>query len=166
MANSHNTPLEYRLGVGIMLVNKHKQVFVGLRLDHEQTGFDAWQMPQGGIDPYETPLTAASRELLEEVGIDSVSIIAEHSEWLFYDLPPELINQVWNGKYRGQKQKWFLMQFTGDDALININTQNPEFIAWRWEDMNDIVSNIVPFKRNLYRQIIAEFSPIIAKLPK
>ncbi len=157
-------PLEYRLGVGIMLVNKHRQAFVGLRLDHDKTGFDAWQMPQGGIDPDETPLIAASRELVEEVGIDSASVIAEHSEWLSYDLPAELIDQVWNGKYRGQKQKWFLMQFTGSDKLININTHNPEFKAWRWEDINNLVSNIVPFKRDLYRQIIAEFSPIIAKL--
>jgi putative (di)nucleoside polyphosphate hydrolase len=163
MKNSQgSTPLEYRSGVGIMLINKHNKVFVGKRID-QTSGFDAWQMPQGGIDPNESPIDAANRELLEEVGIKSAVLVAEHSQWLIYDLPKELIGQVWGGKYRGQKQKWFLMQFTGEDNLININTHTPEFNAWKWEDIGNLIPNIVPFKRNLYRKIIAEFAPIIEK---
>ena len=149
--------LEYRLGVGIMLVNEHNQVFVGKRLDQSTLGPDAWQMPQGGIDDGEEPLVAAMRELQEEVGTNKALVLAEYPGWLTYDLPQELIGQLWQGRYRGQKQKWFLMRLQGGDDLINITTAHPEFSDWKWEDINKIEATIVPFKRELYRKIVDEF---------
>jgi len=147
---------EYRLGVGIMLLNERNQVLVGKRLD-QGAGPDAWQMPQGGIDEGEAPIEAARRELLEEVGTDKVTVLAEHPDWLTYDLPEELIGHIWKGRYKGQKQKWFLMRLEGGDELININTSHPEFSDWKWEDMDKIEGSIVPFKRELYRKLVMEF---------
>ncbi len=149
--------LPYRPCVGVMLLNRTGQVFVGQRLD---TTLEAWQMPQGGIDPGEEPLTTAIRELGEETGIapDNVELIAEAPGQFRYDLPPELIGKVWKGRYRGQIQRWFLFRFTGTDADIRIATAHPEFRAWRWADPKDLPALIVPFKRALYREVLAAFS--------
>ena len=144
----------YRLGVGIMLVNSQNQVFVAKRID---TIAEAWQMPQGGIDEGEEPEVAAFRELQEETGVTNASIIAESIDWLAYDLPEELAHKIWSGKYRGQKQKWFLMRFEGEDSEINIATEIPEFLEWKWVDANLLPDIIVPFKRQLYSDILAEF---------
>ena len=149
--------LPYRPCVGVMLLNRTGQVFVGQRLD---TTLEAWQMPQGGIDPGEEPLTTAIRELGEETGIapDNVELIAEAPRQFRYDLPPELIGKVWKGRYRGQIQRWFLFRFTGTDADIRIATAHPEFRAWRWADPKDLPALIVPFKRDLYREVLTAFS--------
>lgn len=148
---SDNRP--YRHGVGVMLVNDQGRVFVGQRID---TPGPAWQMPQGGIDHGETPPEAARRELWEETGTDKAEIVAETADWLTYDLPPDLAAKVWHGRYRGQKQKWFVMRFTGTDADIRIDGDHPEFSRWQWAEVDDLPSLIVPFKRDLYSQVIAE----------
>lgn len=152
-------PLPYRAGVGIVLLNPQKQVFVARRID---TRSEAWQMPQGGIDEGEAPHEAAMRELEEETGTTKAEIIAESREWLNYDLPPELQGKIWGGKYRGQTQKWFVMRFTGDDSDINIATPHPEFLEWRWEHAERLTDLIVPFKRPLYTAVLEEFRPLLA----
>lgn len=148
--------LPYRPGAGVMLINAYSQVFVGQRIDSQA---DAWQMPQGGIDDGETPEEAALRELEEETGIkpDLVRVIDQTPDWLHYDLPTDLVPRIWKGRFRGQKQKWFLMQFLGEDAQVNIQTKHPEFSAWRWADAHELIDQIVPFKRDLYRAILEEF---------
>ncbi len=150
--------LPYRQNVGVMLVNEHGHVFVGQRLDNQS---DAWQMPQGGIDAGETPERAALRELEEETGVDPslVTIEAESSDWIAYDLPADLIPRIWNGKYRGQKQKWFFMRFHGKDTDVNITTNHPEFSAWKWLAADQLVDNIVPFKKDVYAAVVKEFAP-------
>lgn len=148
-----------RLGVGIMLINKEGHVFVGQRHDFIS---DAWQMPQGGIDPGESPEQAALRELHEETGVTAVRILAKTKEWYRYDLPPRLHNKLWGGQYQGQKQQWFLIQFLGTDETINIQTSPAEFREWRWVKPEDLINLIVPFKRTLYEKILAEFLPLIA----
>ena len=150
--------LPYRPCAGIMLVNRAGQVFVGQRLD---TTIEAWQMPQGGIDPGENARTAALRELGEEVGLspDQVEIVAEAPEDLCYDLPPELVGKAWKGRYRGQRQRWFLLRFTGEDHQIDIATKHPEFRTWRWADPADLPALIVPFKKRLYEQVLDAFRP-------
>lgn len=149
-------PRDYRLGVGVMLLNKDGRVFVAKRIDMPG---DAWQMPQGGIDEGEDPRKAAFRELEEEIGTAKAKIIAESRDWLTYDLPPELVGKiVWGGRYRGQKQKWFAMRFTGRDSDIDLTAhKHPEFSEWRWAPADTLVDLIVPFKRDLYRQVVAEF---------
>jgi len=138
-----------------MLLNANNHVFVAKRIDMRS---EAWQMPQGGIDEGEDTRTAAMRELEEEIGTNNATIIAESDGWLSYDLPDELIGKVWKGKYRGQTQKWFLMRYEGDDSDINIETEHPEFSQWKWTKPHTLPDNIVPFKRQLYRQILDEFS--------
>lgn len=152
--------LGYRPCVGIMLVNMDGKVFVGQRLDNE---VEAWQMPQGGIDEGEDAKSAALRELNEETGIvhNDVEIIARAKEEHFYDLPPELIGKLWGGKYRGQRQYWFLARFVGSDADINIETKHPEFREWKWASPETLPDMIVPFKRKLYRDILQEFRSLI-----
>ena len=152
--------LPYRPCVGMMLVNMDGKVFVGQRLDSK---VEAWQMPQGGIDPQEDPRDTALRELAEETGIaaDLVKIIAQSREELFYDLPDELIGQIWGGKYRGQRQTWYLMRFLGSDADINIATPHQEFRDWQWIDPATLPDLIVPFKKKLYRDLLAEFEHLI-----
>jgi putative (di)nucleoside polyphosphate hydrolase len=139
-----------------MIVNRDDKVFVGQRID---TDLDAWQMPQGGIDPGEDAAAAALREVGEETGIAPahLELIAEAPDELFYDLPPELVGKMWRGKWRGQRQRWFLFRFTGPDSDVNIATQHPEFRAWRWVDPADLPALIVPFKQQLYRDVLAAF---------
>ena len=150
--------LPYRPCAGVMLVNSANQVFVGQRID---TTLEAWQMPQGGIDPGEDALAAAVRELGEETGVapEQVELIAEAPNEFFYDLPPDLVGQVWKGKWRGQRQRWFLFRFLGADSDIDIATAHPEFRAWRWSDPADLPAMIVPFKRALYEDVLAAFAP-------
>ena len=156
MTDNPRNRLPYRQCAGIVLFNREGNVFVGKRLD--QTG-SAWQLPQGGIEKEETPRTAALRELEEETGARSVTVLAEASKWLTYELPDELIGKVWNGKYRGQRQKWFAMRFTGDEEEINpANVQHPEFSTWRWACLDDLPGLAVPFKRNIYAAIALEFA--------
>lgn len=148
----------YRMGVGIMLINENKHIFTARRID---TRAEAWQMPQGGIDKGEEPHQAAFRELKEEIGTNNVEIMVESRDWLYYDLPKSLANKLWGGKYKGQKQKWFLMKFLGSDAEINIATKHPEFSEWKWTHPEKVIDLIVPFKRELYRQVIKEFLPYL-----
>ncbi|MCC2978961.1 RNA pyrophosphohydrolase [Sphingomonas sp. IC4-52] len=152
-----NIDLPYRPCVGVMLLNRQGQVFVGQRLD---TTLEAWQMPQGGIDPGEDPLATAIRELREETGIapNLVELIAQAPGKFQYDLPSDLIGKVWKGKYRGQTQRWFLFRFLGQDSDVRIETAHPEFRAWRWADPKDLVMQIVPFKRGLYEEVLTAFS--------
>ena len=148
--------LPYRPNVGIMVMNGDGRVFVAQRKDRYS---HAWQMPQGGIDKGEDPQAAALRELEEETGItpDLVTVTARTKGWVPYELPHDLIPQLWHGKYRGQEQLWFLMAFHGTDADINIDTEEPEFSAWKWLEPDQIADAIVPFKRDVYAQVLAEF---------
>lgn len=149
--------LPYRPAVGVMLLNAEKKVFVGQRLDNQ---LDAWQMPQGGTDRGESPEAAALRELEEETGIAPklVEIVACASRELDYDLPEDLQGKVWGGKYRGQRQTWFLCRFLGSDDDVHIDTPHPEFRAWKWAEPNELPAMIVPFKQDLYRAVLEEFS--------
>ncbi|MEE2980531.1 MAG: RNA pyrophosphohydrolase [Pseudomonadota bacterium] len=148
----------YRPGVGIMLLNRHGLVFGGRRIDTPGT---AWQMPQGGIDEGESPRCAAMRELKEETGIDKAKIIAESRGWLSYDLPPEMAATIWGGRYRGQRQKWFAARFFGYDEDFDLNAHEPEFAEWKWLEAGDLPRFIVPFKRQLYLDVLAEFRDIL-----
>lgn len=156
-----NDPLPYRPCVGLMLLNASGLVFAGRRIDGT---VEAWQMPQGGIDEYETPSQAALRELNEETGLvpEHVEVIRETADWLPYDLPPELIGKIWDGKYRGQMQKWFALTLIADDSAINIATEEPEFQEWRWMKASDLIERIVPFKRDVYRRVFSDFGDLLA----
>ena len=154
--------LPYRPCVGVMLVNAHGRVFVGKRIDNKEG--DAWQMPQGGIDDGEELHAAAMRELHEETGVtpDLVTVIAESREEHFYDLPGDLLGKLWGGKYRGQRQKWLLLRFNGEDAQIDLAAHDPaEFLAWKWVEPELLPDLIVPFKRRVYRQVLEEFRALI-----
>jgi putative (di)nucleoside polyphosphate hydrolase len=155
MGGPDSAALRYRPAVGIMLLNRHGEVFVGRRTD--MPVMPAWQMPQGGIDPGEAPRQAAMRELEEEIGTAKAVILGESRVWLKYDLPVELAGGIWGGRYRGQRQKWFVMRFIGSNADINLATEHPEFDAWQWVAPERLPDLIVPFKRQLYIDILAEF---------
>ncbi|HMB75574.1 MAG TPA: RNA pyrophosphohydrolase [Kiloniellaceae bacterium] len=157
--NTSLADLPYRPGVGILLLNSDGKVFVGRRID---TTAEAWQLPQGGIDPGETPRDAALRELEEETGTNLVEVLAESRDWLTYDLPAEIAGKVWGGRFRGQRQKWFAMRFLGEDGNIDIETDHPEFNAWRWADLNEVPAQIVDFKRPLYEALLEEFRDLVA----
>ncbi|MGO1120449.1 RNA pyrophosphohydrolase [Rhodovibrionaceae bacterium A322] len=150
--------LPYRLGVGIVLLNDQNQVFVAKRID---TRAEAWQMPQGGMDEGENPRETAFREMEEEIGTAKAEIIAETENWLTYDLPGDVIPKVWKGRFRGQKQKWFLLRFTGQDSDIKIDGPHPEFNEWRWGTFAELPEMIVPFKKPIYEQIVAEFQHLV-----
>jgi len=148
--------LPYRPCVGVVLINTAGMIFAGRRIDSPSP---AWQMPQGGIDEGEKPRTAALRELREETGVtaDLVAFAGKTKGWVTYDLPPELLGRAWGGKYRGQRQKWFLYRYLGLDAQIDIATQHPEFTEWRWIPADEMLAAIVPFKRAVYGQVISAF---------
>ena len=147
----------WRLGVGITLINQENKIFMGERIDNK----GAWQMPQGGIDPGETAVDACMREMAEEIGTSSAQLLCEHSEWLYYDIPLPLADRLWHGQYKGQKQKWMALRFTGNDADININTENPEFCEWRWLPPTKLVNLAVPFKRDVYDDVLNAFKRFI-----
>jgi putative (di)nucleoside polyphosphate hydrolase len=150
----------YRRNVGIMLLNADGLAWVGRRLNMP----DAWQMPQGGIDPGEAPKDAALRELEEELGTAKAEFLCENSGWLTYDLPADLASTIWQGKWRGQTQRWFALRFTGTDSDIEIATKHPEFAAWRWAPRADLPALVVPFKRAVYEALLDEFEPKLRAL--
>jgi putative (di)nucleoside polyphosphate hydrolase len=157
---------DYRPCVGIMLINKAGLVFIGRRrnkaLREHVAPNHEWQMPQGGIDDQEEGLIAAKRELLEETGVSSVSFLAEASDWFAYDLPEDIAQEAWKGRYKGQRQKWFALRFEGEESEINIesppNGLHAEFDAWRWEKMALLPDLIIPFKRPVYERVVSEFA--------
>ena len=155
--------LPYRPCVGLLLLNPSDKVFVGRRIDSAQEAEDIWQMPQGGIDPGETPREAALRELHEEIGTDKAEIVAESRHWLHYDLPPYLVGKVWKGRYRGQKQRWFALRFLGEDSDIDVATAHPEFDAWQWVELDDLPGLVIPFKRDTYRAVVSEFRELLGR---
>ena len=142
--------LPLRIGVGIVLLNNENKIFVGKRIDNPKK---FWQMPQGGVNKGEDFLTAAYRELKEETNIKSVKLVKELDELITYELPPYLLGIIWKGKYKGQKQKWFVMKFIGDDSEINIKTKHPEFLEWKWIELNHITNVVVNFKLNVYKKV-------------
>lgn len=162
MPDNSSQALPYRPCVGVMVINPQGLIWVGQRADMpgdaEGRG-QWWQMPQGGIDEGEQPRVAAMREVWEETAMRSLAILGESRDWLTYDLPPELIGVAWGGKYRGQRQKWYAMRFTGAEIEIDIGPRDGhsiEFRAWRWSTLDDLVASIVPFKRDVYEQVVAE----------
>jgi putative (di)nucleoside polyphosphate hydrolase len=160
--------LPYRPCAGMMVLNRAGLAFIGRRVNGPEhvDSTHVWQMPQGGIDPDEDPWPAALRELHEETNISSVQRLGEVAEWLTYDIPREIVGQAWNGKYRGQKQKWFALRFTGDESEIDIahpaGGHEPEFVEWRWEKLQNLPDLVVPFKRKIYERVVAEFKKFAA----
>jgi putative (di)nucleoside polyphosphate hydrolase len=155
--------LPYRPCAGMAVFNRDGLVFIGRRIDGPEHVDDihAWQMPQGGIDPDEDPYRAALRELYEETNIRSVEKLGEIKEWIYYDIPRAIVGQAWQGKYRGQKMKWYALRFTGDESEIDIQCpagHEPEFVEWKWEELRKLPAMIVPFKRKTYERVVAEFS--------
>ena len=153
MKNRKKLPL--RIGVGIALLNHENKIFVGKRIDNPT---NSWQMPQGGVDKNESFLEAAKRELEEETSIQTVEVLKELNEWLTYDLPKNLLGKLWKGKYRGQKQKWFIMKFLGKNDEINIRTKRPEFLDWKWINSSDLPEVAVDFKVNIYKKMAKELA--------
>ena len=149
--------LPYRPAVGVMLINRERKVWVGQRID---STLEAWQMPQGGLDKGEEPLEGAYRELEEETGIgrDLVEIVTRAKQELTYDLPDDLVGKMWKGKWRGQRQTWYLARFLGEDEDVNIETPDPEFRAWKWADPAELPAMIVPFKKKLYEDLVGIFA--------
>ena len=149
--------LPLRTGVGVIVLNKDNKVFVGKRKDNP---IDKWQMPQGGVDKGEELVDAMKRELKEETSIKNIEIIKEIDGWLDYELPKNLLGKIWKGKYRGQKQKWFIVKFLGEESEINITTKRPEFIEWKWVERNQLPNIIVDFKKNVYERLVVELKNI------
>ena len=155
MKNENELPL--RLGVGIALLNHENKIFVGKRIDNPT---NSWQMPQGGVDKNESFLNAAKRELEEETSIQTVEVLKELNEWLTYDLPKNLLGKLWKGKYRGQKQKWFIMRFLGKNEEINVKTKHPEFLDWKWIEPLELPKVAVHFKINVYKKLKEELASL------
>ena len=151
-----SNPKDYRPNVGMMIINQKKEIFVGKRIDHPS---NFWQMPQGGIDAQEIPSIAALREMNEEVGIkkNKVDLLTESKDWYYYSIPSDLAKTLWKGKYKGQRQKWFLYKFKGTEKDINIHTEHPEFSDYKWVTKDFLVPNIVPFKKKIYEKLLLEF---------
>ena len=151
-----SNPKNYRPNVGMMIINQKKEIFVGKRIDHPS---NFWQMPQGGIDAQEIPSIAALREMEEEVGIkkNNVDLLTESKDWYYYSIPSDLAKTLWKGKYKGQRQKWFLYKFKGTDKDVNIHTEHPEFSDYKWVTKDFLVPNIVPFKKKIYEKLLLEF---------
>jgi len=149
--------LPYRNGVGIMLINDNKKIFVGKRIDNKS----AWQMPQGGVDQDENIVDAVKRELKEETGVSSIKIIKKSDKIYTYDLPDYLLGKIWKGRFKGQKQTWFLAQFLGTDDEIYLDQKNAEFKEWKWVGINELPDLIVPFKKDLYQELVKEFESFI-----
>ena len=154
---NENNQLPLRIGVGVVLLNHENNIFVGKRIDNPKS---SWQMPQGGVDQNESFVQAARRELEEETGIKSVKLIKALDGWLKYDLPENLLGKLWNGKYRGQKQKWFVMKFIGKPDEINVKTKNPEFFDWKWIKPSELTKIAVNFKVDIYKKIKEELSSL------
>jgi putative (di)nucleoside polyphosphate hydrolase len=154
---SSSVEARYRPGVGIVLLNLKNEIFVGRRSDLLE---EVWQLPQGGIEQGETPLVAALRELKEETGIENVEVLAESGRWVYYRVPDELAAKAWDGRWIGQRQKWFVMLFRGWDFEINIDAEAPEFNAWRWMPVHDLLDLAASFKRHVYAEIVGEFASI------
>jgi len=150
--------LPYRMGVGIIVLNKENKIFVAKRIDNPK---NFWQMPQGGVDEGEDFLSAAYRELEEETSIKDVELITEIDEITTYELPDYLLGKIWKGKFKGQKQKWFIMRYLGSDDEININTLKPEFLDWKWTDINSITQIVVKFKLDVYKTLQQKIKRII-----
>ena len=150
--------LPLRTGVGIVVLNSKDKVFVGKRKDNP---FDKWQMPQGGVELNEPLIKAMKRELIEETSIENIQVLKELDQWLEYELPENLVGKIWRGKYRGQKQKWFIVRFLGNDSEINIKTKHPEFIEWQWVNIDQLPDLIVLFKKHVYKKIAAELKKFI-----
>ena len=153
-----NKKLPLRIGVGAIVLNNDNKIFVGKRKDNP---IDKWQMPQGGVDKNENLLAAMKRELHEETSIKNIKILKELDEWLQYELPKNLLGIIWKGKFRGQKQKWFVVRFTGKESEINLNTKHPEFIEWKWIKINDLPKVIVDFKKDVYEKLLVELKKFI-----
>jgi len=158
MSSNKSKNLPLRLGVGIVLLNSDNKVFVGKRIDNP---VNFWQLPQGGVDNNEDLLSAANRELKEETSVKSVRLIKEIDNWLTYELPKNLLGKIWKGKYRGQKQKWFIMRFIGREDEINIKTKKAEFKEWKWIDINQLTSVAVSFKIKIYEKIVNELKVLL-----
>ena len=150
--------LPLRIGVGAIVLNNNNQVFVGKRKDNP---VDKWQMPQGGVNDNEDLINAVRRELYEETSIKNIKILKELDQWLEYELPNNLLGIIWKGKFRGQKQKWFVVRFTGEESEINLKTEYPEFIEWKWVEMDELPKIIVDFKKKVYEKILLELKKII-----
>lgn len=151
--------LPMRQGIGVIILNEKNKVFVGKRKDNP---IDKWQMPQGGIDENETPEIAMMRELAEETSIKTIEILKEINGWLEYELPPNLLGKIWKGRFRGQKQKWFIVRFLGDESEINLNTKYPEFIEWKWVNYEVLPNIIVNFKKKVYEKLKIEIRRFIS----
>ena len=151
--------LPLRIGVGAVLLNRNNQVFVGKRRDNP---INKWQMPQGGVDNNEKLVDALKRELYEETSVKSYEIIHELDRWLTYELPENLLGKIWRGKYRGQKQRWFILRFSGEENEINVNTKKPEFLEWKWVEIESLPNIIVDFKKKVYEELLVEIRKIIS----
>ncbi len=151
--------LPMRQGIGVIILNEKNEVFVGKRKDNP---VDKWQMPQGGIDKDETPEIAMKRELAEETSIKTITILKEINGWLEYELPPNLLGKIWKGRFRGQKQKWFIVRFLGKENEINLNTKYPEFIEWKWVNYEILPNIIVDFKKKVYEKLKIEIKDFIS----
>ena len=158
MSLSKLKKLPLRIGAGIVLLNSKNQVFVGKRIDNP---VNFWQLPQGGVDKNEDLLCAANRELKEETGVTNIKLLKEIENSLTYELPKNLLGKIWKGKYRGQKQKWFIMRFVGNEDEINIKTKNAEFKEWKWIDVNQLINVVVSFKLDVYKSIVKELNILL-----